>query len=119
MIVSVRGYRMMNSYRKFSTKSMKGECYMTTDGVHHALPRIVMDPLPKLYAYDHCPFCVRVRLAFGLKNIKYSLVYLANDDIATPTSLVGKKVVPIFEMPSKNIIMPESLDIIAKIDGKR
>ena len=35
------------------------------------LSRIVTEPLPKLYVYDHCPFCVRVRLAFGLKNIKH------------------------------------------------
>jgi hypothetical protein len=23
--------------------------------------------------YDHCPFCVRVRLAFGIKNVKFRL----------------------------------------------
>ncbi|MDU4397175.1 MAG: glutaredoxin, partial [Haemophilus parainfluenzae] len=22
----------------------------------------------KLYVYDHCPFCVRARMIFGLKN---------------------------------------------------
>ena len=44
------------------------------------LKRIIQEPLPSLYVYDHCPFCVRVRLAFGLKNIKYDLRFLANDD---------------------------------------
>lgn len=58
--------------------------------------RIVMDDLPTLYVYDHCPFCVRVRLAFGIKNIKHQLYFMANDDIPTPTSLVGKKIAPIF-----------------------
>lgn len=52
-------------------------------------PRIVLKPLPRVYVYDHCPFCVRVRLALGLKNIKHELYFLANDDIDTPTSLVG------------------------------
>jgi hypothetical protein len=52
---------------------------------------------PKLYVYDHCPFCVRVRMAFGLKGIKHELVFLANDDKELPISLVGKKVSPIFE----------------------
>lgn len=58
--------------------------------------RIVMDDLPTLFVYDHCPFCVRVRVALGLKNIKHNLHFLANDDVATPTSLVGKKIAPIF-----------------------
>lgn len=78
--------------------------------------KIITSPLPKLYVYDHCPFCVRVRLAFGLKNIKHNIVFLANDDIPTPTALVGKKIAPIFQS-NDNVIMPESLDIIAKIDS--
>lgn len=58
--------------------------------------RVIMDELPTLYVYDHCPFCVRVRFALGVKNIKHNLHFLANDDIATPTKLVGKKISPIF-----------------------
>lgn len=42
--------------------------------------------------------------------------FLANDDIATPTALVGKKVAPIYQMVSDNLVMGESLDIIAKVD---
>jgi glutaredoxin 2 len=42
--------------------------------------------------------------------------FLANDNIDTPTSLVGKKVAPIFEAPGEKA-MPESLDIIKKIDS--
>lgn len=59
-------------------------------------PRIIRDDLPILYVYDHCPFCVRVRLALGIKNVKHNLHFLANDDIKTPTKLVGKKIAPIF-----------------------
>lgn len=69
----------------------------------------------RLYVYDHCPFCVRVRLAFGLKGIKHDLRFLLNDDVDTPTKLVGKKVVPILEIPNK-LAMPESFDIIKMID---
>ncbi len=59
-------------------------------------PRIVREELPVVYAYDHCPFCVRVRLALGIKNVKHNVVFLQNDDIPTPTKLIGKKIAPIF-----------------------
>lgn len=42
--------------------------------------RIIVSPTPIVYVYDHCPFCVRVRLAFGFKNIKHEVRFLANDD---------------------------------------
>lgn len=42
---------------------------------------------------------------------------MANDDIATPTALVGKKIAPIFQMVADNMVMGESLDIIAKVDS--
>jgi hypothetical protein len=45
-------------------------------------------PLPRIYVYDHCPFCIRVRFIMGLKNIKHNVVFLANDDVHTPTNLV-------------------------------
>eukprot|EP00568_Trieres_chinensis_P002204 CAMPEP_0183291496 /NCGR_PEP_ID=MMETSP0160_2-20130417/896_1 /TAXON_ID=2839 ORGANISM="Odontella Sinensis, Strain Grunow 1884" /NCGR_SAMPLE_ID=MMETSP0160_2 /ASSEMBLY_ACC=CAM_ASM_000250 /LENGTH=305 /DNA_ID=CAMNT_0025452311 /DNA_START=113 /DNA_END=1030 /DNA_ORIENTATION=+ len=80
--------------------------------------RVVMDDLPVVYVYDHCPFCVRVRIALGVKNIKHTVQFMANDDVPTPTKLVGKKIAPIFEIPSDNFIMSESLDIIAKIDSE-
>ena len=57
---------------------------------------MVREQLPIVYVYDHCPFCVRVRLAMGVKNVKHLIHFLANDDIDTPTSLVGKKIAPIF-----------------------
>lgn len=58
--------------------------------------RVIRQELPTLYVYDHCPFCVRVRLALGVKNVKHLIHFLANDDVATPTKLVGKKIAPIF-----------------------
>mmetsp|Transcript_40727 Transcript_40727/g.49406 ORF Transcript_40727/g.49406 Transcript_40727/m.49406 type:complete len:325 (+) Transcript_40727:74-1048(+) len=79
-------------------------------------PRVVPEKLPKLYVYDHCPFCVRVRVALGIKNVKHEVVFMANDDVATPTALVGKKIAPIIELPD-GTVMAESMDIIDVIDG--
>jgi hypothetical protein len=52
---------------------------------------------PRLYIYDHCPYCVRARMIFGLKGLSVDLVFLANHDEDTPINLVGSKVVPILE----------------------
>lgn len=76
---------------------------------------VVLDPLPTLYVYDHCPFCVRVRLGLGLKNIKYDLRFMANDDVTTPTSKVGKKIAPIYEEEGQ-APFAESLDILFYVD---
>jgi len=66
-------------------------------------------------AYGAAQFCVRVRLALGLKNVKHNVNFLANDDVATPTALVGKKIAPIWQDGS--VVMPESLDIIKLVDS--
>lgn len=79
--------------------------------------RVILDELPTLYVYDHCPFCVRVRAAFGLKNVKFNLQFLANDDIATPTNLVGKKISPILEWKLADVCMAESMDQVNLIDS--
>lgn len=71
--------------------------------------------VPTLYVYDHCPFCVRARMIFGLKRMPFKLDFLMNDDVVTPTKMTGKKVLPILEMEGE--AMGESLDIVAKIDA--
>lgn len=101
------------SGRMLATRTSSTETYAT----FQALPRVILPTLPTVYVYDHCPFCVRVRLALGVKNVKHNLQFLASDDVSTPTSLVGKKIAPILSYAPKRIIMPESLDIIAKIDS--
>jgi hypothetical protein len=67
--------------------------------------RVVLEKLPTLYVYDHCPVCVRVRFVFGVKNIKHNLHFMANDDVATPTDLVGKKISPILVSRFKNNVL--------------
>lgn len=79
--------------------------------------RIVRDELPEVYVYDHCPFCVRVRLALGIKNVKHNCMFMPNDDIPTPTKLIGKKIAPIFRIPEDDKNMAESLDIIEMVDS--
>jgi glutaredoxin 2 len=69
----------------------------------------------KLYIYEHCPFCTRVRLALGMKNIPYETVVVMEGDAETPIRLIGKKAVPILERPD-GIHMGESLDIVHFID---
>jgi glutaredoxin 2 len=110
----------------FASVSRRGALSMTTASPGDAVStsttfnkpeRVILSDLPTLYVYDHCPFCVRVRFALGLKNIKYRLHFLANDDIATPTGLIGKKLTPIFEDKDKGTCMPESMDIINLVDG--
>ncbi|WP_099860918.1 GrxB family glutaredoxin [Pasteurella multocida] len=68
----------------------------------------------ELYVYDHCPYCVRAMMIFGLKNIPFKKHVLLNDDEETPIRLVGKKVVPIL-VKEDGTAMPESLDIVKYI----
>ncbi|PJG86588.1 glutaredoxin 2 [Conservatibacter flavescens] len=70
----------------------------------------------KLYVYDHCPYCIRARMIFGLKKLPVDLVFVHNDDADTPIRLIGKKAVPILETEDGKI-MPESLDIVRYIDA--
>lgn len=69
----------------------------------------------KLFVYDHCPFCVKARTIFGLKNVAFDLVILLNDDEATPISMIGKKMAPI--LLERDSYLAESMDIVAHIDG--
>lgn len=69
----------------------------------------------KLYVYDHCPFCVKARSIFGLKNQPFELVIMLNDDAATPERMIGKKMAPILE--DQGHFLAESMDIVSRIDG--
>lgn len=70
----------------------------------------------KLYIYDHCPFCVRARMIFGLHGLAVEEVVLANDDEPTPVGMIGAKQVPILQK-NDGSYMGESLDIVRYIDG--
>ena len=86
----------------------------SVDGL--AATTISLTPTPVLYVYDHCPFCVRARLALGLKGVRHDVRFMANDDIPLPTSLVGKKIAPIWDDGSSEPYA-ESLDIVRNVDA--
>lgn len=71
----------------------------------------------KLYYYDHCPYCVRARMAAGLLGADVEEVVLANDDEATPIGMIGAKQVPILQKED-GTYMGESLDIVDYLDGE-
>ena len=67
----------------------------------------------KLYHYVHCPYCIRVRMGFGLLNIAYESVVVPYNDEKTPVSLTGVKMLPIIvNQTPKN----ESLEILKDED---
>lgn len=71
----------------------------------------------KLYLLDHCPFCARVRVMLGLKNLPFELQYIQQDDSATPIKMTGSDLMPILEY-SPSQYMVESLDIVKYLDEK-
>ena len=70
----------------------------------------------KLFVYEHCPYCVRVRVALALKGIDCDIEYLRDDDITGHVDKIGVKNVPILQK-NDGTYMGESLDIIDYIDG--
>lgn len=67
-----------------------------------------------LFIYEHCPYCIRVCLAAGYKNIALNVQVLAYDD-QYPISLAGKKVLPVLQKKDGQY-MGESLDICHYLD---
>lgn len=72
----------------------------------------------KLYIYDHCPFCVRARMAAGLFGADVEEAVLANDDEATPIGMIGAKQVPVLQKEDGSF-MGESLDIVPRRPSER
>lgn len=70
----------------------------------------------KAYIYEHCPFCLRVRMIAGFKNLPMKYAVIMEGDAETPIHLVGKKVVPILQRLDGQY-MTESLDIVQYLDG--
>ncbi len=70
----------------------------------------------KLYVYEHCPFCSRARMIFGLKNLPFNMSVIMEGDEDTPNRLVGRKVVPILEK-ADGTHMAESMDIVRHVDA--
>ena len=69
----------------------------------------------KLYVYDHCPYCNRVRFLAGLKHIALDVVHLSYADNETTVALVGKRAVPVLQRDDGRLML-ESMDIARYLD---
>jgi glutaredoxin 2 len=70
----------------------------------------------RLYLFEHCSVCFRVRMAAALKRLHLQETVLLEDDTKTMIGLVGKRVVPIL-VKDDGQPMLESMDMVAYIDG--
>jgi glutaredoxin 2 len=70
----------------------------------------------RLYLFEHCSVCFRVRMAAALKRLHLQETVVLEDDSATKIGLAGKRVVPIL-VKDDGRPMLESMDMVAYIDA--
>jgi len=70
----------------------------------------------RLYLFEHCSICFRVRMAAALKHLHLQETVVLEDDSETMIGLVGKRVIPIL-VKDDGKPMLESMDMVAYIDG--
>jgi glutaredoxin 2 len=70
----------------------------------------------KLYMFEHCFLCFRVRMTAALKKLHLQEVVVLDDDTDTMVGLVGKRVIPIL-VKDDGQPMLESMDIVKYVDG--
>jgi glutaredoxin 2 len=70
----------------------------------------------RLYLFEHCSICFRVRMAAALKHLHLQETVVLEDDSDSMISLVGKRVVPIL-VKDNGQPMLESMDMVSYIDG--
>lgn len=71
----------------------------------------------KLYMFEHCSLCFRVRMAAALKGLHLQEVPLLDDDTETMTGLAGKRVVPVL-VRNDGTPMLESMDMVKYIEAQ-
>jgi len=87
---------------------------MQTGGA--ARPEAGNGVLMRLYMFEHCSLCFRVRMIAALKRLNLQVTVVLDDDTATMAGLVGKRVIPIL-MKDDGRPMLESMDMVRYIDG--
>src|ERR1700681_767494 len=70
----------------------------------------------KIYMFEHCSLCFRVRMIAALKRLHLQEVAVLDDDTDTMVGLVGKRVIPIL-VKDDGRPMLESMDMVKYIDG--
>lgn len=68
---------------------------------------------PKLYQFDSCPFCMRVRNVIDELGVDVEIVHISPWDRSKVVELSGQSGVPLLVDEEKDLVMPESADIIA------
>jgi glutaredoxin 2 len=70
----------------------------------------------KLYMFEHCSLCFRVRMTAALKRRHLQERVVLDDDSETMISLVGRRVIPIL-VKDDGAPMLESMDMVKHIDA--
>ena len=70
----------------------------------------------RLYLFEHCSLCFRVRMTAALKRRPLYETVVRDDDSATMIDLAGKRVIPIL-VKDDGAPMLESMDMVAHIEG--
>jgi glutaredoxin 2 len=70
----------------------------------------------RLYLFEHCFLCFRVRMIAALKCMHLQEIVVLDDDTETMVSLVGKRQVPILVRDDGRPML-ESMDMVRYIDG--
>jgi len=72
--------------------------------------------LMRLYLFEHCSLCFRVRMTAALKRIHLQETVVLDDDTATMAGLVGKRQIPIL-VRDDGTAMLESIDMVRYIES--
>lgn len=70
----------------------------------------------RLYMFEHCSLCFRVRMTAALKGVHLQETVVLDDDTDTMVGLVGKRVIPIL-VKDDGVPMLESLDMVKYVDS--
>ena len=70
----------------------------------------------RLYMFEHCSVCFRVRMTAALKRLHLQETVVLDDDSETMVELVGKRVIPIL-VKDDGRPMLESMDMVDYVDG--
>ncbi len=70
----------------------------------------------RLYMFEHCSHCFRVRMTAALKSLHLQETVVLDDDSDTMVGLVGKRVIPIL-VKDDGQPMLESMDMVAYVDS--
>jgi len=70
----------------------------------------------RLYMFEHCSLCFRVRMTAALKRLPLQETVVLDDDSGTMTDLVGRRQIPILVKDSGQPML-ESMDMVSYIDG--